>query len=916
MKKLLALLLASLLLLTLCVGGSLAVSACGDDPNWETDSEHVDYDGCAYHLFYHPDGEEATLQKVNDTTRESITIPAKIGGVELMYIDGDAFEGCDNLANIFVEDSNEYFCSIDGVVYSKDKRELVVCPPARTSFVVPDEVTYIRSSAFSSCDRLSAIHFGSNVAEIDSRVFKGLTNLESFSVAEDNQNLCKVDGALYSKDMTTLHWYPLPSSNTFAVPDGVKTIGEYALYNCKGLTKISIPPSVTKIQSGALSDCKGMQVHCSDLSAWCRIEFLFNPLTNGGIFYLDNQKVTDLVIPKDIKAIYDVFTGYKELKSVTFPDGLETIGWCAFAGCTGLETVVLPKSLDTLGTRAFENCTGLTKVQFPAIVNSIGDWAFEECTNLATVVMPRAIETMGHSAFYNCKSLTSIVLPEVLTEIKSNTFYGCSSLQSVTFTDDLETIDFNAFKGCTKLKKITISDHVDIDSSAFKDTAYYKDSSNWVNGLLYVGNHLVYSKSTNPEHVAVRKGTVSISADAFENHKKLTSIALPKSLVKIGYLGSSKLKNVYYAGDEEDKNHIEILGLASAFHKATWHYNCNFATITTQPKSTSVKVNQKATVSLKAAGDGLTYAWYVCDVQEPGKYYLSPSKTTNTYDITLTPDRVGRKAYCIVTDKYGNSVKSNTVTLGEVKTPASELKVSLSKTSYTYNGKVQKPSVTVKDSKGNVLKKNTDYTVTYASGCKNAGTYKVTIKMKGNYTGTVTKSFNINPINVSECKVSLSTTSYTYNGSVRKPAVTVKNHKGTKLTTSSYTVTYASGRKNVGTYKVTVKMKGNYTGTKTVTFKINPVKTSISSLTAGSKKLTVKWSKKTAQVSGYEVQYSTSKSFKSYKTKTVSSYKTVSASLTGLKAKTTYYVRVRTYKMVDGQKVYSAWSTVKCKKTN
>ncbi len=164
-------------------------------------------------------------------------------------------------------------------------------------------------------------------------------------------------------------------------------------------------------------------------------------------------------------------------------------------------------------------------------------------------------------------------------------------------------------------------------------------------------------------------------------------------------------------------------------------------------------------------------------------------------------------------------------------------------------------------------------------------------------------------------KISLSKTSYTYDGKVKKPTLTVKDSKGNTISKSNYTVTYATGRKNVGKYKVTVKFKGNYSGTKTLTFKINPAKTTLSSLTAGSKKLTVKWTKKSTQVTGYQIQYSTSKSFKSYKTKNVTSYKKTSLTLTGLKAKTTYYVRVRTYKVVNGKKVYSGWSTIKYKKT-
>ena len=163
--------------------------------------------------------------------------------------------------------------------------------------------------------------------------------------------------------------------------------------------------------------------------------------------------------------------------------------------------------------------------------------------------------------------------------------------------------------------------------------------------------------------------------------------------------------------------------------------------------------------------------------------------------------------------------------------------------------------------------------------------------------------------------IKLSTTTYTYDGSAKKPSVVIKDSQGKTVASSNYTVTYASGRKNVGTYKVTVKFKDKYSGTKTLTFKIDPVKTTLSSVTAGSKKLTVKWAKKTAQVDGYEIQYSTSKSFSSAKTKTITKNSTTSTTLTGLSAKKTYYVRVRTYKTVNGKKVYSGWSTVKTAKT-
>ena len=229
--------------------------------------------------------------------------------------------------------------------------------------------------------------------------------------------------------------------------------------------------------------------------------------------------------------------------------------------------------------------------------------------------------------------------------------------------------------------------------------------------------------------------------------------------------------------------------------------------------------------------------------------------------------------------------------------------IKLSATSFTYNGKVQKPTVVVKDSNGKTIS-SSNYTVTYASGCKNAGTYKVTIKMKGNYSGTKELTYKINPINISKCTVSISKTMFTYNGKVQKPSVTVKSPSGTKLTTSSYTVKYSSDCKNPGTYKVTITMKGNYTGSKTFTFYILPGKTS--KVTAESTTTTLKatWSKVTG-ASGYKVELLNS-SGKVVKSATTTKLTYTFSKLT---AGTNYKVRVTAYKTISGKKQYSESST-------
>ncbi|MDE5605347.1 MAG: fibronectin type III domain-containing protein [Eubacterium sp.] len=208
---------------------------------------------------------------------------------------------------------------------------------------------------------------------------------------------------------------------------------------------------------------------------------------------------------------------------------------------------------------------------------------------------------------------------------------------------------------------------------------------------------------------------------------------------------------------------------------------------------------------------------------------------------------------------------------------------------------------------------------------KTAHTYKTTTtKATTKKNGSITKKCSVCGSTTKTTiyypkTVTLSTTSYTYNGKVKKPSVTVKDSKGKKIATSNYTISYQSGRKNVGTYTVTIKFKGNYSGTIKKTFTIKPKATTLSSVTAKSKGFTAKWKKLTTQTTGYQIQYSTSSKFSSAKTVTVSKNSTTSKSVSKLKAKKKYYVRIRTYKTVKvngkSTKIYSAWSKSKSVKT-
>ena len=163
--------------------------------------------------------------------------------------------------------------------------------------------------------------------------------------------------------------------------------------------------------------------------------------------------------------------------------------------------------------------------------------------------------------------------------------------------------------------------------------------------------------------------------------------------------------------------------------------------------------------------------------------------------------------------------------------------------------------------------------------------------------------------------VKLGKTSYTYTGKEIKPAVTLSTADG-PLNKDYYTVTYKNN-KNVGKASAVVTLKGNYSGSKTVSFVINPKGTSLSKVTKAKKAATVKWKKQSAKMSssritGYQILLATNSKFtKNKKTVTVKGYKNVSKKVKKLKGGKKYYVKVRTYKTVGGTKYYSTWSKVK-----
>lgn len=224
-------------------------------------------------------------------------------------------------------------------------------------------------------------------------------------------------------------------------------------------------------------------------------------------------------------------------------------------------------------------------------------------------------------------------------------------------------------------------------------------------------------------------------------------------------------------------------------------------------------------------------------------------------------------------------------------------------TAYTGTEVTQKVTVSFGT---NVLQSGTDYQVTYSNN-KNVGTATVTISGIGRYKdfGTVTKTFKITRKPMKDLKYS-AVKKQTYTGGAISPSVTVKNGSVKLKKNTDYTISYSSN-KDIGTAAITIKGKGNYTGSKKIRFQILPKKAELKSLKSnGAKAMTASWSRMSG-VSGYQMEYGKNRNFKGSKKITADGNAT-SRTVSGLTGGSTYYVRIRAYKKVGSKTYYGAWS--------
>ena len=508
------------------------------------------------------------------------------------------------------------------------------------------------------------------------------------------------------------------------LPNSLKVIGSYAFNECESLKEIKIPDSVERIYQCAFADCK---------------------------------KLKSVQLSKNLTELYDGAFEFTGLTKIVIPDGVKSIGYSTFCFCEDLKEVTLPNSLQSIFGSAFLYCTSLTAVTFPDSLEYIGGKAFNNCKKLKTVKFGNRLQEIANEAFEFCESLNNIVLPNSMKTIAERAFFGCSALTSVKFGDNITEIGEDAFVGCSMNELILPKNLEELGEGAFRNLSFcervvvYKSLQKlgeYAFGEL--GTDAVHGGSFNGVYYP---GTVD-KVDFYYEGTKAQWKKLSGDANIFGYYdcSGSDPEVLYYHANHCIRFHYGTTNYQdqSQSHKITFNKNAKNATLKTTSKQ--VKTNSKyGTLPTPTRGGYYFLGWY--------------TKASGGSKVTAS--------------KVFKLTKNQTLYAHWTKADLGKATVTLSKNSFTWNGKAQTPAVTVKF-QGATLKKGTHYTVSCIKN-KEPGTAVLTVKGKGLFGKTkktvkftITKATQTISAGGMICKPSQKGKTVTLNAAV-------KNSDGTKL---------------------------------------------------------------------------------------------------------------------------------------
>ena len=818
----------------------------------------------------------------------SVTIPDSV-----TCIDDRTFSSCTSLTSIEVSGNNKNYSSIDGVLFNKNKSRLITYPAGKTDskYVMPNSVISIDDDAFDSCINLKSVTIPNSVTSIDSGAFSNCISLTSIEVSGNNKNYSSTDGVLFNKDKSELITYPAGKTDSeYAIPNSVTSIGNYAFACSTNLTSVSIPNSVTSIG-------------------------------------------------------YDTFEDCTSLTSVTIPDSVTSIGWDTFENCTSLASITIGNGITSIGLGAFSGCTSLTSVTIPDSVTSVGNSAFYDCTSLASVTIPNSVTSIDEHAFYNTAyyndesnwdngvlyisdclidtnynfdSTTDYIIKDGTRIIANSAFSNCDNLISVTIPNSVKRLGDNAFGSVKKViyngtdKEFFEIKNIENNKNVIL-AKYYDLLNDLISEIEVPYKQSEYLKITDDYLYNTIKDRINNNEEA---RSKKISIKNGEFYINGMDIGELEVQYVYFP-----QHYYDLNGNIESLHKVY----CYISSYSLDVKVKFINDSDYNKADEKYVSDFIK----TLNIAKPQCYEVDYEE----YKMSEIGDW---KYHFSVASEYYNKLINDS----SIKFVAGSGAGGYSSFLNPYFGEA---GVDLAVFKNDVLY-GTYYPITnYKDGVKVTGEKIIPVmtlpsdlpdnqvenyilqKLKNDWKNeshtilSVKKGAVVNGSQLKDGYVIKIATSY-YEGDygiiiARKQNNSTSDEKPTpnpapQPSTQPIQETPQQVAQQTAQQPLT---QNNTTAAQTEVAK--PKSVSPKTVKAAKKAVSVEW-KKVGGVKGYQVQVATDKKFKkNKKTVTIKKQKTTKTTVKKLKAKKKYYVRVRTYKIVNGKKVYSSWSKVKSVKT-
>ena len=452
------------------------------------------------------------------STLKDVTIPSSVTNISTT-----AFDGCSGLLTISVAAENPCFSSKNGLLLSKDERNVV--HGVNGDVIIPNGVATIGYHAFHSCSGLTSVTIPSSVTHIEQSAFIGCDGLSAVYIS-DLAAWCRTK--FYSESNPLVYAHNLYLNGTLLtkldIPDSIDVIGDYTFYGCRCLTSVTIPDSVTSIGQYALSGCNGLEnlFFLGDAPSYYN-----NTFSGVGTVYVRRDSTGwGVSIPGWWQGMKIRYIGEPYLE-------INSNGTLTDVDLNGATEVVIPDTVTRIKDTAFLSCSNLTTVTIGANVRSIETDAFVGCSEIRSVTIPQAVcssrmSTVFPSAY---QSITNVAISEGVTTLEYRLFYGCTNLVSVAIPPSVRHVGGDAFLGCNKLVGVFISDLAAWCGIEFAMDSIYS-SNNAANPLSYA--HNLYLNGVPVSDLVIPNGVKSVGDMAFYNCTNILSATISDGVTSIG----------------------------------------------------------------------------------------------------------------------------------------------------------------------------------------------------------------------------------------------------------------------------------------------------------------------------------------------------------------------------------------------